>query len=152
MVTRSAVGADAALIDALPNLEIISIFGVGADKVDLAAAKNRGIHVTTPPGVQTEDTADYRFGLLLALARKIVIGDRYIRKGHWKNGFLPSSTRVYSKKLGIVGLGRIGEAVARRAAALRWMSLTPARAPSLTCLTAMSTTRKRWRHSPTLSF
>jgi lactate dehydrogenase-like 2-hydroxyacid dehydrogenase len=117
VVTRSVIGADAAMIAALPKLEIIAIFGVGADAVDLAAARKRGIRVTITSGVQTEDTADYGFGLLLALARKIVVGDRYIREGHWQKALLPSSTRVYGKKLGIVGLGRIGEAVARRAAA-----------------------------------
>lgn len=117
VVTRSAMGIDQALMDALPKLEIVSIFGVGADKVDLDAAKARGIRVTNTPDVQTEDTADYGIGLLLALARKIVVGDRYVREGHWRNGLLPSSTRVYGKRLGIVGLGRIGAAVARRAQA-----------------------------------
>jgi D-3-phosphoglycerate dehydrogenase len=117
VVTRSAIGIDASLMDALPKLELVSVFGVGADKVDLAAAKARGIRVTNTPDVLTEDTADYGIGLLLALARKIVHGDRYIREGHWQHGLLPNSTRVFGKKLGIVGLGRIGAAVARRALA-----------------------------------
>ena len=118
VVSRSAVGADAALMQALPKLEIISIFGVGTDKVDLAAARQRGIRVTNTPDVLTEDTADYAIGLLLALARKIVAGDRYIRDGHWKTkGIMPNSTRVFGKKLGIVGLGRIGQVAAQRATA-----------------------------------
>lgn len=117
VVTRSAIGIDAALMDALPKLELVSVFGVGADKVDLAAAKARGIRVTNTPDVLTEDTADYGIGLLLALARKIVHGDRFIREGRWQHGLLPNSTRVFGKRLGIVGLGRIGAAVARRAAA-----------------------------------
>ena len=118
VVSRSAIGADAALMDALPKLELISIFGVGTDKVDLAAARQRGIRVTNTPDVLTEDTADYAIGLLLALARKIVAGDRYIRAGHWKTkGIMANSTRVFGKKLGIVGLGRIGQVAAKRAAA-----------------------------------
>jgi lactate dehydrogenase-like 2-hydroxyacid dehydrogenase len=117
VVTRSAIGIDTTLMNALPHLEIISIFGIGADKVDLAAAKERGIRVTNTAGVQTEDAADYGIGLLLALARKIVFGDRFVREGHWHKGLMPNSTRVHGKRLGIVGLGRIGEAVARRATA-----------------------------------
>lgn len=117
VVTRSAIGIDEKLMDALPRLEIVSIFGVGADKVDLEAARARGIKVTNTPGVLTEDTADYGIGLLLALARRIVAGDRYVREGKWKNGPLPNSTRVHGKRLGIVGLGRIGMAIARRAEA-----------------------------------
>ena len=117
VVTRSAVGADAALMDALPKLELIAVFGVGADKVDLGAARERGIKVTNTPGVLTEDTADYAIGLLLALARRIVVGDRFVREGGWTKGMLPNSTRVHGKRLGIVGLGRIGASVARRAEA-----------------------------------
>lgn len=117
IVTRSVVGADAALMKALPNLEIVAVFGVGVDAVDLAAARQQGVRVATTPGVLTEDTADYGMGLILALARRIVEGDRYVRDGRWLNGLLANSTRVNGKHLGIVGLGRIGEAVARRAAA-----------------------------------
>jgi lactate dehydrogenase-like 2-hydroxyacid dehydrogenase len=117
VVTRSAIGIDAALMDALPKLELVSVFGVGADKVDLAAARARGIRVTNTPGVLTEDTADYGIGLLLAIARKIVHGDRYVREGRWQQGLMPNSTRVHGKRLGIVGLGRIGAAIAQRALA-----------------------------------
>lgn len=117
VVTRSVVGADAALIGTLPNLEIVAVFGVGVDAVDLAAARQQHVRVATTPGVLTEDTADYGMGLILALARRIVEGDRHVRDGKWLNGLLANSTRVNGKHLGIVGLGRIGEAVARRAAA-----------------------------------
>lgn len=117
IVTRSVVGADAALMKALPNLEVVAVFGVGVDAVDLAAARQQGVRVATTPGVLTEDTADYGMGLILALARRIVEGDRYVRDGRWLKGLLANSTRVNGKHLGIVGLGRIGEAVARRAAA-----------------------------------
>lgn len=131
IVTRSVIGADAALINALPNLEIIAVFGVGTDAVDLRAARRQGVQVATTPGVLTEDTADYAMGLILALARRIVEGDRHIREGKWLNGLLANSTRVNGKCLGIVGLGRIGEAVARRAAAFSMrISYTGPRAKS----------------------
>lgn len=117
VVTRSMVGADRAFMSALPQLELVAVFGVGLDAVDLAAAHERGIRVTNTPDVLTADTADYGIALLLALARKIVAGDRFVREGKWLNGMLPNSTRVSGKRLGIVGLGAIGEGVARRAAA-----------------------------------
>lgn len=117
VVTRSMIGADRALMSALPRLELVAIFGVGIDAVDLAAAGERGIRVTNTPDVLTADTADYGIALLLALARNIVAGDRFVREGKWLKGMLPNSTRVSGKRLGIVGLGRIGEGVARRAAA-----------------------------------
>ncbi len=117
VVTRSVIGADRKLMAALAKLQLIAIFGVGTDAVDLAAARELGIRVTNTPGVLTEDTADYGMALLLALARKIVAGDRFVREGKWLHGLLPNSTRVGGKKIGIVGLGRIGEGVARRATA-----------------------------------
>lgn len=117
LVTRSVIGADAAMMARLPDLQIISVFGVGTDAVDLAAARARNIRVANTPGVLTEDTADYGVALMLALARRIVEGDRHVRAGRWRQGLLPNSTRVNGKKLGIVGLGRIGSGVARRASA-----------------------------------
>jgi hydroxypyruvate reductase len=118
IATRSAIGADAALIDALPNLEIISVFGVGVDAVDMAAARARRVIVTNTPGVLTEDTADFAIGLIFAVARRIVEGDRFVRKGAWKSGPLGRSTRVHGRAIGIVGMGRIGQAVAARAVGL----------------------------------
>jgi|SRR6185437_14172192 len=115
VVSRSVFGADRALMAALPKLELVAIFGVGLDAVDLVAARERGVRVTNTPEVLTADTADYGIALLLALARKIVAGDRFVREGKWLQGMLPHSTRVSGKRLGIVGLGRIGAAVARRA-------------------------------------
>jgi lactate dehydrogenase-like 2-hydroxyacid dehydrogenase len=117
IATRGMVGADAALIARLPKLEIIACFAVGTDKIDLAAARARGIRVTNTPDVLTEDTADFGIAMIFALARRIVEGDRFIRAGQWLKGGLPSSTRVHGKRLGIVGLGRIGEGIARRAGA-----------------------------------
>lgn len=117
IATRSMVGADRPLLSRFPNLEIVAVFGVGADAVDLAAARERGIIVTNTPDVLTEDTADYAMALVLALARRVVEGDRFVRAGKWRAGALPNSARVHGKRLGIVGLGRIGQALARRAAA-----------------------------------
>lgn len=119
IATRSMVGADAALIARLPSLEIVSVFGVGCDAVDLEAARARGIIVTNTPDVLTEDTADYAIALMLALARRVAEGDRFVRAGRWRSGGLPNSARVHGKKLGIVGLGRIGGAVAARARGFR---------------------------------
>lgn len=117
VVTRSMIGADRALMAALPNLELVAVFGVGLDAIDFAAAQEFGVRVTYTPDVLTQDTADYGMALLLALARRVVEGDRFVREGRWLKGLLPNSTRVGGKRIGIVGLGRIGEAVARRAEA-----------------------------------
>ncbi|WDZ95379.1 2-hydroxyacid dehydrogenase [Herbaspirillum sp. WKF16] len=100
-----------------PALEIVSVFGVGYDGVDVPAARERGIHVTHTPDVLTDDVADMAIALMLAAARNVVRADRFARTGEWKNGPFPFTTKVSGAKLGIVGLGRIGEAIARRAAA-----------------------------------
>src|SRR5262249_44911489 len=112
------VGGNEALMDRLPALEIIALFGVGADAVDRAAARQRSIAVTNTPDVLTDDTADYAIGLVFALARRIVEGDRFVRRGGWLKGPLPDSTRIRGSRLGVVGMGRIGAAVAERATAL----------------------------------
>lgn len=103
------------LIEALPNLEIISQFGVGVDNIDLQAAAERHIVVTNTPDLVTNDTADIALSLLLSCARRIVEGDAYVRVGHWANGPMPHGVTLTGKTVGIVGLGRIGQAVARRA-------------------------------------
>ena len=118
IATNGQCGAGTDLIGALPNLEIISNYGVGVDKVDLAAAKARGIVVATTPDVLTADVADMAIALLLASSRDLLNGDRFVRKGHWLKAEKPVARSVTGKKLGIYGLGRIGRAVARRAAAL----------------------------------
>lgn len=115
IATRGETGADAALMDMLPNLEIIACYAVGTDAVDLAHARARGIRVTNTPDVLTEDVADLGIALLLATARRIVAGDAFVRSGAWAEGPFPLNTRFFGKRLGIVGLGRIGRAVARRA-------------------------------------
>lgn len=100
-----------------PALEIVSVFGVGYDGVDAVAARERGIEVTHTPDVLTDDVADFAISLLLSTARQIVHADRFARSGEWKKGSYPLTTKVTGAKLGIVGLGRIGKAIAHRAAA-----------------------------------
>lgn len=114
VATRGDLGASAGLMGSLPNLEIVSVFGVGTDSVDLAYARSRGIKVTNTPDVLTDDVADLGVALLLATARRVPQGDRLVRDGAWPQGGLPLVTRVSGKKVGIVGMGRIGVAVAKR--------------------------------------
>jgi glyoxylate reductase len=105
------------LASAGPALKLIASFGTGVDHVDLAAAQQRGIIVTNTPGVLTEDTADMTMALILAVSRRLAEGERLIRSGGW-SGWGPTSMlghRIWGKRLGIVGMGRIGAALARRA-------------------------------------
>jgi glyoxylate reductase len=108
---------DAALLARCPKLRVVANVAVGVDNVDLAACKARGVIVTNTPDVLTEATADLAFGLLIAAARRIAEGDRIMRAGEF-HGWTPTyliGARVHGASLGIVGLGRIGRAVARRA-------------------------------------
>ncbi|MBI2255828.1 MAG: D-glycerate dehydrogenase [Proteobacteria bacterium] len=105
------------LSQASDKLRLIASFGTGVDHIDLATARARGITVTNTPGVLTEDTADMTMALLLAVSRRVSEGERLIRSGKWQ-GWGPMSMlghRIYGKRLGIIGMGRIGQAVARRA-------------------------------------
>ncbi|MFZ0695463.1 MAG: D-glycerate dehydrogenase [Alphaproteobacteria bacterium] len=105
------------LSQAGPRLKLIANFGTGVDNIDLATARQRGIVVTNTPGVLTEDTADMTMALILAVPRRLVEGERLVRSGEWK-GWSPVSMlghRIWGKKLGIIGMGRIGCAVAKRA-------------------------------------
>jgi lactate dehydrogenase-like 2-hydroxyacid dehydrogenase len=115
--TTSSRGMDLATMTMLPKLKLISHFGVGVDSVDVAAATERGIKVTNTPDVLTDDVADLALGLLLATVRRICAGDRYVRAGKWTAGSLPLTDTIQGKTLGIVGMGRIGRAIARRAEA-----------------------------------
>ncbi|MBO44340.1 MAG: hydroxyacid dehydrogenase [Rhodospirillaceae bacterium] len=109
---------DCDLMDRLPNLKIISVMGVGYNTVDVAAAKKRGIMVSNTPGVLTDCVADIGMALMLAISRGVVIGDDYTRSGGWvKNGTMAYTTKVSGKRLGIIGFGRIGQAVGKRAEA-----------------------------------
>jgi hydroxypyruvate reductase len=105
------------VLDALPNVQIVSIVGVGIDGLDWGAAKARGIAVTNTPGILAEDVADFAMALLLASARQIIEGDRYVREGRWQGGAMPLGRSICGKTVGILGLGQIGSAVARRAEA-----------------------------------
>jgi glyoxylate reductase len=107
-------------LDLLPNLRIVANYGVGYDGVDVEACARRGVAVTNTPGVLDGATADLAFGLLLAVRRRIVEGDRYVRDGRWGTDWAEAvllADEVSGATLGIVGLGRIGGAVARRARA-----------------------------------
>ncbi len=109
---------DAAVIRAAgPQLKLIANFGVGVNHIDLKAAEERGITVTNTPGVLTEDTADLTMALILAAPRRIAEGERLLRAGKWQ-GWAPTfmlGHRIAGQRLGIIGMGRIGQAVARRA-------------------------------------
>jgi len=107
------------LAQAGPNLGLIANFGTGVDHIDLATARARAITVTNTPGVLTEDTADMTMALILSVPRRLAEGERMIRAGTW-TGWSPTGMlghRIWGKRLGIIGMGRIGQAVARRARA-----------------------------------
>lgn len=111
---------DAALMDALPKLEIIANFGVGVDQIDLDAAKARGIVVTNTANALNDCVADCAIALVLNTLRKFPQADRYLRAGRWKTeGTYPFTTSLGGKTLGILGLGRIGEEIANRAKAFK---------------------------------
>ncbi|CAH8337061.1 unnamed protein product [Eruca vesicaria subsp. sativa] len=117
VVGNASTGADAELINDLPKLEIISSFSVGLDKIDLRKCKEKGIRVTNTPDVLTEDVADLAIGLILALLRRLSECDSYVRSGKWKYGDFQLTTKFSGKSVGIIGLGRIGTAIAKRSEA-----------------------------------
>src|SRR5690606_35065924 len=111
---------DRALIEQLPNLEIIANFGVGYDGIDLKACAERGVVVTNTPDVLTEEVADTTIGLLLMTVRELSAAQQHVREGKWTNGpFRLSPATMRDRTVGIVGLGRIGLAVARRLDAMQ---------------------------------
>ena len=107
----------AQLISQLPALEIISIMGVGYDGVDVAAAKDRGVPVTHTPDVLNDDVADLALALMLGISRQLVQAHEHVRSGAWEKGALPLGRKMSGARLGLVGIGRIGQGIARRAAA-----------------------------------
>ena len=115
LVTSAGVGASAATIAALPSLKVISSFGVGLDKLDLAAARARGIAVGYTPEVLNDCVADLAFALMLDVARRVSEAERFVRRGDWPRATFPLGRKVSGAKLGIVGLGRIGRTIAQRA-------------------------------------
>ncbi|HVP41471.1 MAG TPA: glyoxylate reductase [Candidatus Krumholzibacteriaceae bacterium] len=109
---------DAEVFDAAPKLKIVSQLAVGFDNIDLKEATKRGIYVTNTPEVLTDTTADFAWALLMAIARRVVEADKYVRTGKWKVGWHPEMLQgrdVYGATMGIVGAGRIGYEIARRA-------------------------------------
>jgi hydroxypyruvate reductase len=117
-VTTSIDGASKATMDLLPDLRMIACNGAGLEKIDVGEARRRAIAVCNTPDAVTEDTAEYAIGLIFALLRRVVEADRFIRTGKWAGGKMTPSHRLAGRTLGIVGLGKIGQGVARRAAAL----------------------------------
>ncbi|MDO9416111.1 2-hydroxyacid dehydrogenase [Pararhizobium sp.] len=116
IATRAELGASADLMQTLPKLEIVSCYGVGTDAINLGFARNNAIRVTNTPDVLTDDVADLGMALMLAAARQLLSGDVYVRDGSWAGANMQLTTRVCGKRVGIVGMGRIGAAFARRAA------------------------------------
>jgi len=106
---------DAALLDALPNARLVANFGVGYENVDVAHARAKGFVVTNTPDVLTDCVADLAIALVIDVARGVTAGDRHVRAGKWLKGPMPLATKVSGHRLGILGLGRIGRAIAARA-------------------------------------
>ena len=124
---ESKVPAD--LINRLPALEVISVMGVGYDGVDVAAAVARGIQVTHTPDVLNDDVADLAIGLMLSAARQLPAADRYVRDGSWSKGPMPLARKMSGGRLGLVGMGRIGQAIAQRALAFGMQVAYTSRTP-----------------------
>lgn len=114
IITRSIAEVPAALIERLPNLGIIAACGVGHDLIPMALARERGIVVTNTPDVLNAAVAELAIGLLFALLRRIPSADRFVRTGDWRHGAFPLASSLAGKRVGIVGLGRIGKDIARR--------------------------------------
>lgn len=138
VVTGGHTGISQALMARLPKLEVIAVNGVGTDAIDLAYARDRGIQVTATLGALTEDVADLAIGLLIGVCRGLCSGDRFVRAGHWATSAtplapLPLARQVSGMRVGIVGMGRVGRAVAQRAAAfgcpIRYTDLQPQDVP-----------------------
>lgn len=118
VVTGGGTGLSNEWMERLPSLGMIAINGVGTDKVDLTFARDRNIHVSTTPGVLTDDVADTGIALMLAVMRHVVTGDQFVREGNWasREGF-PLGVSPKGKRVGVLGLGQIGTSFARRAEA-----------------------------------
>ena len=122
VITGGHTGITQAVMAQLPKLEVVAVNGVGTDAVDLAYARDRGIRVTATIGALTEDVADLAIGLLISVCRGLCTSDRYVRSGQWPHSTtplapLPLARQVSGMRIGIVGMGRVGRAVASRAAA-----------------------------------
>jgi lactate dehydrogenase-like 2-hydroxyacid dehydrogenase len=129
LITSGLDGAPAALIARMPKLEIITVNSVGYDLVDMKSAVARRIPVTHTPHVLTDDVADLALGLMLMTSRRMAQADRFVRAGGWRTARFPVAGKVAGKTLGILGLGRIGRAIAHRATAFGMEILYTDRAP-----------------------
>ena len=117
IATRGELGANAAIIAACPNLEVISVYGVGFDAVDLSACRERGIRVTNTPDVLTNDVADLGVAMMLVQSRGMIGAETWVKDGSWAaKGLYPLKRRVWGRRAGVLGLGRIGFEVAKRLA------------------------------------
>lgn len=119
LIVAGEAPLDKALIEQLPNLSLIACFTAGYDGIDVEWCRSRGLPVSHAPGVNHEDVADHALGLILSARRQIVSGDRQVRSGEWKVETRNITASIGGQKLGIVGLGHIGKAVAKRAEAFR---------------------------------
>jgi lactate dehydrogenase-like 2-hydroxyacid dehydrogenase len=115
VATSGGHGIKAEVVKALPKLKIVSSFGVGYDSVDTAACKAAGVKVTNTPDVLTDCVADTTWALVLSTVRRTAYFDRFVREGKWLKGAPPLTDKVWGEKIGIIGLGRIGKAIAKRA-------------------------------------
>lgn len=115
IATDGHIGADAALMKRLPNLEIVACYGVGVDAIDLEHAAAQGVVVTNTPDVLNDDVANMAIALLLATSRELCAGDRYVREGRWLKGNMHLTRGLRGKQVGILGLGRIGKDIAAKA-------------------------------------
>jgi hydroxypyruvate reductase len=115
LATNALVGANAALVDLLPDLKVVSSLGVGLDAIDLPLMRERGIAVGYTPEVLNDCVADLAFALLMNVVRRLNAADVFVRTGQWHKGGFPTTTRVSGKRLGILGMGRVGAVIARRA-------------------------------------
>lgn len=112
-VTNSGTGVDGNRLAALPGVKLVANFGVGVDLIDVSYCAQNGIAVSNTPGVITDDVADLTMALLLATVRRVVAADSFVREGKWSEGHFPLGRSIRDMKIGIVGLGAIGQEVAR---------------------------------------
>ncbi|TMV68057.1 2-hydroxyacid dehydrogenase, partial [Thioclava sp. BHET1] len=138
IVSSAGLGASREIIEACPQLELIAGYGVGYDKVDLEACRDHEVQVTNTPDVLTDDVADLAVGMALAFYRGILPGDAWVRGGQWAEGPMKLQRRMSGKRVGILGLGRIGAAIAKRLAAFDMPISYYSRAPKKT--------PDSWRH------
>ena len=133
VITGGHTGISRTMLEQLPGLKVVAVNGVGTDAVDLAYCRSRGLPVTATLGALTEDVADLAIGLLIAACRNLCAGDRFVRQGQWElypqPSAIPLARRFSGMRVGIVGMGRVGRAVALRAAAfgcpIRYTDLHP---------------------------